>query len=150
MFKSRTTERGGEMAEDEVGQAAQNVVLSLHRAIDTGRAATGIDLFTTDAVFQARGDELVGRSAIAAFLAEREARTDRHTVHVVTNATVHRTAADHVEVTAFVLVHVREPDGSYRLERVLDTVHEMQATDSGWLISRRRSRPLHPAPGAAG
>jgi len=72
--------------------AATETVLAYHRAIDTGHATDAISLFTEDAVFQARGTELVGRDAISGFMTDREAQVGRHTVHVVANVVVRRGA----------------------------------------------------------
>jgi ketosteroid isomerase-like protein len=122
----------------------EDVVLAYHRAIDAGHATEGIGLFTEDALFQARGSELTGRDAILGFLTEREAQRDRHTVHVVANAVARRRAADEAEVAALILLHVRQPDGGYALERVLDTVHVLRRNRGGWQICKRYSSPLHP------
>jgi len=118
-----------------------------HGAIDRGRATEAIDLFTEDAVFQARGEELIGRAAIAAFLVERQAQIGRHTVHLVANERVIAAAVGEARVQAIVLLHVRQPDGRYLLERVLDTEHVLYCRASGWRIHRRLSRPLHAADG---
>ena len=126
------------------GLAALEVVVAYHRNIDLGRASAGIDLFEPDAVFQARGLELVGREAIAGFLADREAQRDRHTVHVLANQVVRQVSTDEIEVLALVLLHVRQPDGSYTLERALDTTHVVRRGPAGWLIHQRLSRPMHP------
>lgn len=127
----------------ESADAAQEVVLAYHRAIDTGRASEGIVFFTDDAVFQAKGMHLVGRKAIAGFLNERQSQTERHTVHIVANVSVVRAQPDEVELAALVLLHVRQDDGRYDLERVLDTTHVVTRTAAGWRVHRRLSQPLH-------
>ena len=124
---------------------ATETVLAYHRAIDTGHATDAISLFTDDAVFQAKGTELLGRDAIRVFMTDREAQAERHTVHVVANLVVRRAQDDEVELSALVLLHVRQPDGGYALERVLDTTHVVTRDLSGWKIHRRLSRPLHDA-----
>ncbi len=124
-------------------RAAEEVVLAYHRAIDDGRASEGIALFTDDAVFQAKGMHLVGRDAIAGFLNERQYQTERHTVHVVTNVRVTRGQPNEIELSALVLLHVRQADGRYDLERVLDTTHVMTRSAAGWRVHRRLSQPLH-------
>lgn len=130
-------------------RAAEEVVLAYHRAIDTGRATAGIQFFTDDAIFQAKGMELVGREAIGGFLADRQSQTDRHTVHVVANSSVVRAEPDEIELSALVLLHVRHTDGRYVLERVLDTTHVVTRGPDGWRVHRRFSRPLHGAPADA-
>ncbi len=130
-------------------RTAEEAVLAYHRAIDTGRATAGIEFFTDDAIFQAKGIELVGREAIGGFLAARESQTDRHTVHVMANVSVVRAEADEIELSALILLHVRHADGRYVLERVLDTTHIVTRGSSGWRVHRRFSRPLHAAPADA-
>lgn len=130
--------------------AATETVLAYHRAIDTGHATDAISLFTEGAVFQAKGTELVGREAISGFMTDREAQVERHTVHVVANLMVLRAQDDRVELGALVLLHVRQADGRYELERVLDTTHIVTRDVGGWKIDRRLSRPLHDAPPTAG
>jgi ketosteroid isomerase-like protein len=117
------------------------IVVAYHGDIDRGRATAAIDHFTADASFEARGEQLQGREQILGFLADRERRTDRHTVHVVTNASSTQTD-DGIAVSALVLLHVRGAQG-YALERVLDTVHRFRPTEQGWKIAARTSAPLH-------
>jgi len=80
---------------------------------------------------------------------DREARTDRHTVHVVANPVTTETSNDTVEVSALIMLHVRNAEGGYALERVLDTVHRFRSTACGWKIVSRTSTPLHAAVPAA-
>lgn len=55
--------------------------------------------FTDDASFAARGQELHGRQAIARFLEERQAETERHTVHALANEIVRSARANQLELT---------------------------------------------------
>lgn len=55
-----------------------------------------------------------------------------------------------MELGALILLHVRQTDGSYELERVLDTTHVVTREVGGWKIHRRLSSPLHDAPPASG
>jgi ketosteroid isomerase-like protein len=136
---------------DEAGAAdpagdiasARATVVAYHAAIDRSRATAALPLFAEDAHFEAKGEVLQGHAEIGGFLSYREAQRDRHTVHVIANETAEHVGADEVELSAFVLLHVRRPDGGYALERVLDTVHRVRRTDGGWRIARRSSRPLH-------
>ena len=41
-------------------------------------------------------------------------------------------------------LHVRQPDGAYVLDRVLNTVHRFRHSGGRWRITHRTSRPLHP------
>lgn len=113
-------------------------------AIDRGHASQALGLFTPDASFAARGEQLQGREQIAAFLAGREAE-DRHTAHLIGNEVVRRCTDDEVEITALLFLHELQPDGQYRLQRVLDTTQLFRRAHDRWLIHRRTTTPLHPA-----
>ena len=125
------------------------LVADYHRDIDQGRAAAGIGAFADDAQFQAHGRVFRGKPEILGFLAAREANTGRQTVHVLANQTLigqgEESDGSRLELRAIVLLHVRQPDGTYVLDRVLDTVHQFRCSDGEWRITRRTSRPLHPA-----
>lgn len=123
--------------------AARAVVVAYHAAIDRGRATQGLSLFTEDAEFEAKGTILRGRAEIERFLADRETERDRHTVHVITSEAVRRADPNEIDLSAFVLLYVRRPDGEYALDRVLDTVHLLRRTPEGWRVARRSSKPLH-------
>nr|WP_241266727.1 nuclear transport factor 2 family protein [Streptomyces scabichelini] len=127
------------------------MVVSYHRDIDRGRAAAGISAFADDAEFEAHGRVFRGRDEILGFLKAREANTGRQTVHVLANEVV--TGQDdeddgsddmRVELQTIVLLHVRQPDGTYVLDRVLSTVHRFRHSGGEWRITHRTSRPLHP------
>lgn len=123
--------------------SARAVVVAYHAAIDRGRATAALPLFAENAHFEAKGQVLRGHAEIGRFLNHRESQRDRLTVHVIANETAEHVGADEVELSAFVLLHVRRPNGEYALERVLDTVHRVRRTDGEWCIARRSSRPLH-------
>lgn len=132
---------------DTAVSSCRAVVAGYHREIDSGRATAGIGAFDEHAEFEAHGRTYRGRAEILEFLTAREANTGRQTVHVLANETVSAPASDEqrIELRAFVLLHVRQPDGAYRLERVLDTVHHLRRADQQWRITRRTSTLLHPA-----
>ncbi|MGI8622920.1 MAG: nuclear transport factor 2 family protein [Solirubrobacteraceae bacterium] len=121
------------------------VLVDFLAAIDHGRATEAVQLFTDDARLTARGERLQGRAAIAGFLAEREAETGRQTVHVIANEITRRLDADHLQLEAVLVLHVRAPDGGYPVERILDTTQTFRHTDAGWQISDRDVSPRHPA-----
>lgn len=114
-------------------------------AIDQGRATDALELFTPDALFDARGTTLRGHEEIANFLAAREGETQRHTVHVITNDAVRRHDDHDLELTALLILYERQIDGTYRLDRILNTTQTFQHLPSGWRISSRTTRPAHPA-----
>jgi SnoaL-like domain len=133
---------------DAVSQC-RALVVGYHRDIDSGRATAGIQAFAEDAEFEAHGRVLRGRDQILGFLSAREANTGRQTVHVIANEVVTRRDSEvednPVELRAMILLHVRQPDGSYLLDRVLNTVHQFRCSGGDWQITRRTSKPLHPA-----
>lgn len=135
---------------DAVGHC-RALAVSYHRDIDGGRATAGIGAFADDAEFEAHGRVFRGREEILGFLKAREADTGRQTVHVLANEVA--TAQDdedngsgdkRVELQNMVLLHVRQPDGAYVLDRVLNTVHRFRHSGGRWRITHRTSRPLHP------
>lgn len=139
----------GLMLDDDVSQCRQHVI-GYHLAIDRGRATTGIDAFTDDAEFEIRGERLRGRDAILEFLTRREAMPDRQTAHLISNEHLVERSADEITLGCLVLLHIRGADGTYDLEKILDTTHTLRRTAEGWRIARRTSRPLHgPTGGAA-
>jgi hypothetical protein len=125
------------------------LVANYHRDIDRGRATAGIGAFADDAEFEAHGRVFRGKHEILGFLTAREADAGRQTVHVLANETLIGQDEEgdlrRVELRAMVLLHVRQPDGTYLLDRVLDTVHQFRYSDGEWRITRRTSTPLHPA-----
>ncbi|MEV0643276.1 nuclear transport factor 2 family protein [Streptomyces sp. NPDC050619] len=131
---------------DAVGHC-RALVVSYHRDIDSGRATAGIGAFADDAEFEAHGRVFRGRDEILGFLKAREANTGRQTVHVLANEVVTGQddgGDDKVELQTMVLLHVRQPDGAYVLDRVLNTVHRFRYSGGQWRITQRTSRPLHP------
>jgi uncharacterized protein (TIGR02246 family) len=125
--------------------ACHAVLIEFLAAIDHGHASTALALFTNDASFTARGQQLQGHDAISEFLTERESETDRQTVHVVANETA-RTDDTHEAVTleAILILLVRNEAGHYVTDRVLDTTQQFVPTPAGWRIARRDTVPLHP------
>lgn len=127
-------------------RAACEVVRGCHAAIDRGQAASALPMFTEDAHFEARGAVLKGQQQIGEFLRNRQAQTDRQTVHLITAELVEQVSATEVEMSAFVLLFLRGPKGDYTVDRVVDTRHVVHKTADGWRIARRYSHPLHPSP----
>lgn len=127
---------------------ARETVLAYHWALDRGEATSALQLFTESPVLQAQGKEYVGRVGVAGFLEHRESQVDRHTLHLIANEMVSAKAPDEVEMSAALLLLVRQTDGSYALEGVLETRHLVRREGGSWRIHRRWSKPLHSA-GAA-
>lgn len=97
------------------------LLLDFLAAIDRGQATAALDLFTPDAVFDARGTALHGHDEIGRFLAARERETDRHTVHVISNDVVRRHDDHELALSALLALYERQSDGIYQLDRILDT-----------------------------
>lgn len=114
-------------------------------AIDHGHATKALDLFTHDASVAARGQQLHGHKAIAAFLTEREAETDRKTAHVLTSDVVRSAADDEIVLSAVLLLYERQSDGRYAIHRVLDTTQTFRRNRDRWRIRERSIRPIHPS-----
>ena len=113
-------------------------------AIDRGRATDALELFTPEAVFDARGTPLHGHDEIADFLIAREGETHRRTVHVIANDVVRRHDAAEIELSALLMLYERDAAGTYRLDRILETTQTFQRLATGWRISSRSTAPVHP------
>ena len=125
--------------------ACHAVLVEFLAAIDHGHASTALDLFTEDASFTARGQELRGREPISRFLAEREAETDRQTIHLIANETAPTNdTREPVTLDAVLVLLVRNGAGQYVIDRVLDTTQQFMPTPAGWRITRRHTTPFHP------
>jgi uncharacterized protein (TIGR02246 family) len=125
-------------------EACRATLIDFLAAIDHGHATAALDLFTDDASFAARGQQLRGHEAIAAFLHEREAETERHTVHVVTNDVLRSATDDEIVLSATLLLHERDSAGRYAIQRVLDTTQTFSRDRDRWRICERSTRPVHP------
>lgn len=123
--------------------ACRATLVDFLSAIDRGRATEALDLFTDDASFAARGQQLHGREAIAGFLRERQGEASRHTVHVIANDVVRAAGEDELVLTATLLLHEREQDDRYAIHRALDTTQTFRRHSDRWRIAARRTRPIH-------
>lgn len=132
---------------EESLRACHDTLVAFFTAIDRGRASSAIDCFTDDATMNARGQQLNGRGEIAASLAEREADTERRTVHVLTNETSRQNPDGTVELDALLVLLVSDATGAYAIDRVLITTQSLRRTPDGWKIASRATHPLH-APSA--
>jgi SnoaL-like domain len=65
--------------------ACRDLTFAFAELIDRGEATAAAGLFTDSAVMVRRGNRIVGREAITAVLAAREADSSRITRHVITN-----------------------------------------------------------------
>lgn len=125
-------------------EACREVLIQYLTAVDRHEATTALRLFTEDANIVARGERLHGRDAIGRFLAEREADTARRTAHIIANELLEHVDADRATLRARVVLLLREPEGSYRTDQVVETRQTFERDDSGWRIALRDESPLHP------
>lgn len=128
---------------DDAASQCRAVLVDFLAAIDHGRATQALELFTPDASFAARGQQLHGRDQIAAFLSDREAETERQTAHLIANEVIRRATESELELTALVFLHERSRGGDYEIKRVLDTVQRFRRTAGGWQIYYRSTSPVH-------
>ncbi len=124
--------------------ACHAVLVEFLAAVDHGHASTALDLFTADASFTARGQQLHGHDAISRFLAQREAETERQTAHIITNETVQASNDGALTLAAVLVLLVRSEAGHYVTDRVLDTAQQFMPTPTGWRITSRHTTPFHP------
>jgi len=127
--------------------ACHAVLVEFLAAIDHGHASTALDLFTEDASFTARGQQLQGHDAISTFLAQREAETKRQTAHIIANETAQASSDGTVTLAAVLVLLVRSEAGHYITDRVLDTTQQFMPTSTGWRITSRHTAPFHPPVG---
>ena len=128
---------------DDAASQCRAVLVDFLAAIDHGRATEALELFTPDASFAARGQQLHGHDQIAAFLSDREAETERQTAHLIANEVVRRATESELELTAVVFLHERAQDGHYEIKLVLDTVQRFRRTDGAWQMYYRSTSPVH-------
>jgi uncharacterized protein (TIGR02246 family) len=125
--------------------ACHAVLVEFLAAIDHGHATTALDLFTADASFTARGQQLQGLDAISRFLTEREAETYRQTIHIIANETARTDdTGEAITLDAVLVLLVCNEAGHYLTDRVLDTTQQFVPTPAGWRITSRRTAPFHP------
>lgn len=121
--------------------ACRATLVDFHGAVDHGRASEALDLFTEDASIDVAGQRIEGREQIAAFLAGRQAQTDRQTVHVFTNDVVREQTADQLTLTALLQLWEGTSDGSFALGRIVHTTQTFRRGPDRWRIAERRIAP---------
>jgi hypothetical protein len=123
--------------------ACEEVFLKFHRLIDEGSASEAIDLFTSDAVFEVRGQRFEGRRAILDFLQRRERQADRRTRHLASNFTFALTSPTSAEGSAQLLIVAGSGAETKQLdiEAVSDCVLRFRRTPPGiWQMTARSHR----------
>jgi ketosteroid isomerase-like protein len=110
--------------------------------IDARRYDDVLDLFAEDGILDRMGQELVGREAIAGFLAARP--QDVETRHLCTNISVEIHDANEGVGSSYVLfVRGKPQDGPSRIEgppSVVEYHDRFTRTAAGWRIRSRRIR----------
>jgi hypothetical protein len=89
--------------------ACRDLTYAFAEFVDHGEATAAADLFTDSAFMVRRGNRPVGREAITAVLAAREADSSRVTRHVVTNFRFAPLSADRASSTSTSLVYSLAP-----------------------------------------
>jgi hypothetical protein len=126
-----------------LGAKCLEKIYAYHYDIDRGVATAGIVHFAPDAVFEAHGKRYEGHKGVLGFLQYREAQADRHTAHMIIGPRFSRETDGSIVIGALILISVRNSEGTYTVDRVLDTIHRFVETGGEWLIAARRSKPLH-------
>ncbi len=123
--------------------ACEEVFVRFHRLIDAGTATQAIDLFTTDSVFEVRGQLFEGRQAIFEFLQRREQQSDRLTRHLASNFAFELTSETVAQGSAQLLIvaaSASEPR-ELELEAVSDCAVRFRRSESGiWRMTARSHR----------
>lgn len=116
-------------------------------AIDTGRAETALALYTDDAEQHLPGASAVGREAIAAGLARRQAMAGRLTRHLFSNLRVVQDAAGTVHAqVALTLLRTDTTDRTPRIVLVADLADRYRRGADGHLrIAHRLVQPVFQA-----
>jgi hypothetical protein len=125
---------------NDLSDAAVRTVLDVYAAIDAGRARSAGDWFTGDAVFETSTSRAKGLEAVKAFLAAREADTERRTLHVLSNIRASRTSAGDAEIDGVLFVYVpgtAEPGPPWVLQHVAPVHHVLRSVDDRWLLAAR-------------
>lgn len=124
--------------------ACQQLFTDFHCYIDDGHATLAADLFTPNAVFEARGTEHQGIDAIASFLQAREANTSRQTRHLGTDFRFRSDGPSAAQGTARLLLFHRSADGDrgrLEMEAVVDCTMSFARLPNGeWRMTSRRHR----------
>jgi hypothetical protein len=117
--------------------ACRDLVYAFAEIVDHGEATAAAGLFTDSAVMVRRGNRAVGREAITAVLAARQADSSRVTRHVVTNFRFTPLSADRASSTSISLVYSLAPGPP--TPPVLTEIHdEFECDPDGrWRFSSR-------------
>jgi catechol 2,3-dioxygenase-like lactoylglutathione lyase family enzyme len=124
--------------------ASRKLIFGYHDAIDRGQATSALEVVDELAEFDMRGEKFIGRAAIGEFLARREAKKNRHTVHTLVHESVIDATATWATLAHRLLANARAETGNYVVERALNVTHQVSHTTAGWRITQRTSQPLHP------
>lgn len=87
--------------------ASRKLIFGYHDAIDRGQATSALEVVDELAEFDMRGEKFIGRAAIGEFLARREAKKNRHTVHTLVHESVIDATATWATLAHRLLVNAR-------------------------------------------
>jgi ketosteroid isomerase-like protein len=125
--------------------ACVGVLTAYADAIDGGRAASVVELFTEDAVFEAGPRVLQGRAQLAPAFAAREADTARRTRHLVLNPSCVASGEEAMDVRSTLVLFVfgAEPIADAAPRALVQCEDRMaRGPDRRWRIARRRMQLL--------
>jgi len=128
-----------------IERECERLSLNFARFVDENEPAKVVALFTTDAVFERRGEQLVGHDMILAAQNNRDARVK--TRHFCTNICIDVIDGfNAIGQTYFMLFRhdAAAPDAAAStLPAAIGTYHDkFRRTESGWKISERLARAL--------
>jgi ketosteroid isomerase-like protein len=135
------TESSGEQLAAE--SACRDLINHFAYFVDNGMASRVVDLFTEDAEMGSPERSSKGREELAEVMAARQAATDRHTRHQVTNIAFRRTGPHTAQANSLLCLYVLggPTELSVRAITVFDDEFARD-TNGRWRFSSRRAQPL--------
>jgi uncharacterized protein (TIGR02246 family) len=119
--------------------ACLELIASSFAWVDEGHATAVAELFTEDGVQAVNGAASVGRQQIRAALANREADSERRTLHVVTNTKFRAVTSDHAAADSIITLYLLSSPAPERLRpRALSLLEDQfVCLDEVWRLARR-------------
>jgi hypothetical protein len=123
-------------------QGAIDALYELYAAIDAGDVAGAVGAFADGGIYETTMGTSRGRDEIRAFFDGRINQPGRRALHVVANAHGRQIDDGSVEVHAVLLLYLPDPDNhpTWRLERVVPTLHRLRHLDTRWAVVERSNR----------
>jgi hypothetical protein len=135
------------MDEAQIGQACQELILTITQHVDHGQAAEAAALFAEDGVLARAGKEFSGRDQLVDAYTDPPNRLVRH----INGGTVVTVAdADHASAVTYFIAYRHETDGE-EVEVPAPLSHPFSVgewhdgflrTEAGWRFSSRRTKRI--------